>query len=41
MQNYLPEELKNLNVNIDKVNNEKRKYTDSFPNSVEFYKKFH
>ena len=39
--NSLPEELKNLNVNIDKVNNEKRKYTDSFPNSVDFYQKFH
>tara|TARA_B100001057_G_C22863707_1_gene955630 strand:+ start:2904 stop:4433 length:1530 start_codon:yes stop_codon:yes gene_type:complete len=37
----LPEELKNLDITINKVHREKRKYTDGFKNSVDYYQKFH
>ena len=37
----MSDEIANLHYKIDAVNKEKRKFTDSFPNSVDFYKKYH
>ena len=40
-QDHISNDTINLKNIIDKVHYEKRKITDSFPNSVDYYKKFH